>query len=73
MIAALMPKRQLRVIQAERVQARGLQVMDVDRIGDQVIAEVVSLADDLTTANSAAGKQHREGERVMVAPFAAAE
>ncbi len=35
------------VVKAETVQYRGLEVVDVDRILDDVQAEVIGLADDL--------------------------
>ena len=43
-IAALEPVGQLRVIEAEQVQQRGVQIVDVDRVARDVEAEVVGRA-----------------------------
>ncbi len=43
-VAALEPVGQLRVVDAEQVQDRGLEVVDVDRVLGDVVAEVVGLA-----------------------------
>ncbi len=42
-MAALELEGQLRVVDAQAVQDRGVQVVDVDRIADDVVAEVVGL------------------------------
>ena len=44
-MAALEFVGQLQVIDAQEVQNRGVQVVDVDRVRDDVVAEVVGLAD----------------------------
>ena len=43
-VAALEAVREPRVVEAEQVQQRGVQVVDVDRVGDDVEAEIVGLA-----------------------------
>ena len=43
-VAALELEGQPRVVDAEQVQDRGVQVVDVDRVGGDVVAEVVGLA-----------------------------
>ena len=43
-VAALEAVGESCVVEAEQVQQRGVQVVDVDRVGDDVEAEVVGLA-----------------------------
>ena len=43
-VAALEAEGQPRVVEAEQVQQRGVQVVDVDRVGGDVEAELVGLA-----------------------------
>ncbi len=44
MVSALEAKRQLGVIDSEQVQHGGLEIMNVDRMGDDIIGEIVRLA-----------------------------
>ena len=44
-VAALEPVGEPGVVEAQQVQDRGLQVVDVDRVFDDVEAQVVGLAD----------------------------
>ena len=44
MVAALESERQPGVVDAEQVQYRGVQVVDVDRVPGHIVAEVVGLA-----------------------------
>ena len=55
------------VVDAEQVQHRGVEVADVDRVLDDVVAEVVGLAVDRAALRAAAGHPHREAARVVVA------
>src|SRR5260370_13568170 len=66
-IAALEAVGQLLVVQAEQVQNGRLEVMDVDRILDDVIAQLVSCAEGQAALDAAAGQPHGEGVRVVVA------
>ncbi len=43
-VAALVLERQPRVVDAQAMQDRGVQVVDVDRVAGDVVAEVVGLA-----------------------------
>ena len=58
---------QFLVVEAEQVQQRGVQVVDVDRIFHRPKAELVGLAIDLPRFEAAAGKPHREGIDVVIA------
>ena len=66
-VAALEAEGQAFVIEAKAMQQRGVQVMDVDRIAGDVVAEVVGLAESLATADAAAGEPHAEAARVVIA------
>ena len=49
-VAALEAEGELQVVEAEQVQDRGLQVVDVDAVFDGVEAELVGRADRLAAA-----------------------
>ena len=66
-----MPIGQLRVVDAEAVEDRRLQVVDVDGVFGDVVAEFVGFADDGSRFGAAAGQPHGEREGVVVAAFAA--
>ena len=70
-IAALEAVGQLGVVEAEQVQDRGVQVVDVDLVGGCVEAELVGLAERGAGLHSAAGQPHAETIRVMVAAVVA--
>ena len=70
-VAALEAVGQPRVVEAEQVQHRGVQVVDVDPVLDDVEAEVVGLAERDARLDPAAGQPHREGVRVVVAAVVA--
>ena len=55
------------MVDAELVQQRGVEVVDVDGILDDVVAEVVRLADDVAALDAGAGHPEAEAARVMVA------
>ena len=56
------------MIDAERVQDRRLQIVDGHRIGHDVVAEVVGLAQHDAALHAAAGHPHAEVSRMMIAP-----
>ena len=67
-VAALEAVGQLRVVDAEQVQDRGVQVVDVDGVVDDVVAEVVGLAvARCPRLMPPPAIQMREAARVMVA------
>src|SRR5262249_30221172 len=66
-VAALEAVGQSRVIEAEQVQDRGVVVVDMHRILDDVPAQLVGPADDLAALDAAAGHPEAEGEGVVVA------
>ncbi len=66
-VAALELERELRVVDAQAVQDRGVQVVDVDRVFRDVVAEVVGLAVGDAGLDAAAGQPDREAARMMVA------
>ena len=72
-IAAGMAERQPLVVEAQEMQDRRLQVVDVDRVFDDVKPEVVGRAVDNARLDAAAGHPHREGLRMVVAAEAALE
>ena len=59
---------QLLMIDTQAMQDRGLQVMDVDRIFDDIVAVVVRLAIDDSSLHAASSQPHREATRMMVSP-----
>ena len=61
--------RETLVIDPETTQNRRLQVMDMDRVLDDIEAEVIGLADYLTPLNAPARHPHAEPEVVVVAAF----
>ena len=58
---------QLRVIDAEDVHDRRVQIVDVHRIADDVVAEVVGLTVRVAGLDAAAGQPPGEAPAVMVA------
>ena len=59
------------VIQAQQVQDRRVQVVDVDLVFDRVIAVVVGLAVGEARLDAAAGHPHRVAVRIVVAAVVA--
>src|SRR5262245_5110307 len=57
----LVAERQLRVVDAEEVQQRGLVIVDVNRVLDNVPAELIGRPVDVAALHAAAG--HPEAER----------
>lgn len=71
-IAALESEGQLRVVEAEKVHHRRVEVVDVDAVLGDVEAEFVALAHDEPLFHAASGEPHGERVRVMVAAIFAA-
>ena len=59
LLAALEEIRQLAVVQAEQLEDRGVQVVDVHAVLDGAEAEFVGGADDLAPLDPAAGQPDR--------------
>ena len=55
------------VVDAQALQHRSVEVVDVHRIADAVIAEIIGLAVNVTLPNSATGHPHGEAAAMMVA------
>ena len=66
-VAALEFERELFVVDAELMQDRRVQVVDVDRIADDVVAVVVGFAVGDARPDAAAGHPDGEAARVMIA------
>src|SRR5439155_26702496 len=70
-VAARKAEREFRVVQAQQVQHRGMQVMDVDFVLDGFVAVFVSGAIKGATLDAAACQPDREAERVVITPVRA--
>src|ERR1700733_1467171 len=55
------------VIETQQVQDRGMELVDVDRVFDDVVGEIVGLAVDRAGSRAAAGHPHGEAAGMMVA------
>src|SRR6185369_14000926 len=66
-VAALEAVGQLEVVQAEQVENRRVQIVDVNFFLDRVKTEFVGRAQDNAGFDAAAGQPNREAMRVMVA------
>ena len=66
-VAALKPIRELLMVDAEAVENRRVQVVDVHRVLDDVVAVVIGLAVADARFDSAAGHPNRVAATVMVA------
>ena len=66
-VAALEAERQAFVVEAQCVQQRRVQVVDVHGVFDDVVAELVGFAVRVAGFDAAAGKPPREAAAVMVA------
>ena len=65
-IAALKPVRQTSVIDAEAMEDRCLQVVNVDGVRRNVVGIVIRLADRQTRFDATTGQPHGEAARMMV-------
>src|SRR5262249_24533403 len=66
-VAAGVAVGELLVVEAEEVEDRGVEVVDVDLVRDRGEAELVGGAVDVAAAGAAAGQPHRESVMVVVA------
>ena len=66
-VPALEPESQPGVVDAQAMQDRGVQVVDVDRIPDDVVAEIVGRAVGDPGPDAAAGQPDGEAAGMMVA------
>ena len=66
-IAAGVAVRELLVVEAQEMENRGVQVVDVDAVFDRFEAELVGRAVDISAADAAASHPHRESVVIMVA------
>lgn len=66
-MSALKFERELRVIDTEQMQDRGVQVMNMHWIARDVVTEVVGLTDADTGLDSCTCQPNREAARMMVA------
>lgn len=71
-VAALGVEGEALVIEAEEVEHGGLNVVDVDRVFDDIETELIGGTDGLAAFNAAAGHPDGEGLRVVVATEGAA-
>ena len=60
LVKALISEGKTRVIDAHAVHNGGVKVIDVARILDNVVAEIISGAEDRSAANPASGQPHTE-------------
>src|SRR5262249_15002247 len=56
------------MINAQTMQDRRIQIVDVNRIARDVIAEIIRLANRDARFDSSAGKPHGKTARMMIAP-----
>ena len=61
------PKRQFRVIEAEQMENRRVQVVDVHFVFDDMKSEFISFSKGDAGFDSASREPHRKGLRVMIA------
>ena len=66
-VPALVLERQLGVVDPQAMQDRGVQVMDVDGVASDVVAEVVGRAVSDAGLDAAAAQPDREAARMVVA------
>ena len=55
------------VIEAEEVQDRGVQIVDMDTFLDGAVAELVGGAVDVAPFDAAAGEEHGEAPVIVIA------
>ena len=67
MIASLVAVRQSAMVDAQAAQHRRMEIVDVDRILDDVVREVIGLAERDAGLDAAAREPKREAARVMIA------
>ena|SRR5260221_7096509 len=69
---ALVLEYQLFMVDPKQVEHGGVEIMDMDRVSDDVVTELACLAIDHAGLDSAAGHPTREAARMMVAPVISA-
>ena len=69
-ITALGPEGQPFMIDAEAMENRGVEVVDVNAVVHEVVGEVVGLTENEPALHTTAGHPQRETARVMIAPEA---
>src|SRR5215831_11289283 len=67
-IPSLAPIGQLCVVETQALQDRGLQVVNVNFVFDDIEPEVIGFADHLPGADPTARKPHGKRQRMMIAP-----
>src|SRR5438552_366469 len=60
--------REPRVIDAQAMEHSRLQIMHMNRVGDDVVTEIVGLAEADAALDAAAGEPHGEASRMMITP-----
>ena len=66
-VAALVFEGQAGVVDAEEVEHRGMQVVDVDGVGGDVVGEVVGLAEGEAALDAGTGEEDGEAAGMVVA------
>lgn len=66
-VASLEPVGESGVVESQQVEQRGVQVVDVDRVGDNVETEIIGLTMGMPGPQSAAGQPDAEAAIVVVA------
>ena len=59
---------ELLVVKTEQMQHRRMEIVNVDRVFHNIIAEIVSFPINLATATTSPRHPHRETAAVMIAP-----
>jgi len=65
----LVLERQSLVVDAEAVEHGGVEIVDVHRIGGDVVGKIVGLADGHAAPDARAGQPNGEAARMMIAPI----
>ena len=65
-VTALEAIRELLMVHTKQMQDRGVEIMNVNRLIDNVVAEIVGLAVNLSAFDATTRHPHREVARVMV-------
>src|SRR5262245_19222608 len=70
-VAAAETHRQALMVDTKQVQHGGVQVVDLDLIGDGLVAEFVGFSINRAALDAAAGQPNREAELIVIAAVAA--
>ncbi len=71
-VSTLEAKRQAGVVESQQMQQRGMQVVDVDRVADDVESEFVCFAMNIPAFDTTASQPVREAAVVVIATVIAA-